>query len=137
MADDAPFDHGPSHDGLGPLNDPAWVPQKAIEALTMYQQYNEGTEKPETPVEFSQRLVHEWLPAVTMGMIHIALHSVDERIRMAAQKYLMDRSMGTPHTADLPEAGNAAFKELLEDVLVDGQVVSITSAPEKPGPDNN
>lgn len=126
-SDPHPEDPRPS-DGLGPLNDPQWVPQNAIQALTMYEQYNTGVSEPETPVEFSNRLVQEWLPAVTMGMIHIALHSVDERIRMSAQKYLMDRSMGTPPAAELPSGSNSAFKELLDGVLVEGQVTSITSA---------
>ena len=72
------------------MDDDEWVPAEALKSL----QTERIVHSDETELQLSRRLMRENLPLITAGMIHTALHSQSERLRLDAQKYVMDRVLG-------------------------------------------
>src|SRR3954471_1660372 len=70
--------------------DKAWVPDDALAALV-----SEAEIHPEeSPEQTARRLLLENVGPVTLGIIHTALHGTNERTRLDAQKYVMERVLG-------------------------------------------
>lgn len=63
-----------------------WVPDQALRDLQM----EKALHSDESNATLTKRLINENLPMAAMSVIHMALHSSDERIRLAAAKFLID-----------------------------------------------
>ncbi len=116
---------------IAPLNNPEWVPSAALDALSAEQSLNMDNPDAETPAEYAHRMLDEWAPAVALSMIHLALYSLDERLRLTAGRYLLDRSLGSPRTApELVDPTNSAFRQILDGVVVVQQETTQSNGPQ-------
>lgn len=67
-----------------------WVPEAALESLVA-----EKTVHPEEDHEATaRRLFRENVGQVTLGILHTAVHGSNERVRLDAQKYVVERVLG-------------------------------------------
>jgi len=73
-----------------PANEAAWVPDAALEALKLEAEFHPT----ETPTELTTRLFEENAPQAAMSIVHAALHSMNERVRFDASKYVVERLLG-------------------------------------------
>jgi hypothetical protein len=82
---------------MNPPNDyDDWDPDEAIKSLaTETSLLDEGD-----PSLTARRLLQQNLAAATSSVIHIALHSPNERLRLDASKTIMDRCLGTVANSD-------------------------------------
>jgi hypothetical protein len=89
----------PNGDSLGENGDTNqysqadWLPEKAVESLKMERVLHNGEE---TDAQLSRRLMQEASPLIATGIIHTALHGATDRVRLDAQKYVLDRVLGKP-----------------------------------------
>lgn len=67
-----------------------WVPEAAVEALNMERTLHED----ETNEQMSRRLLREAAPIITQGIINTAIRGSTDRVRLDAQKYVLDRVLG-------------------------------------------
>lgn len=76
-------------DSLGDLPD-TWQPSD-IEGILI----TERTINPqESNEEMARRLINEGVTTAVLGVLHIARHSQNERVRLDAQKYIVERALG-------------------------------------------
>lgn len=66
-----------------------WVPDDAVAALAM-----ERTFHNETPAVMARRLFQENAANAAAAICHIAVHGTNERIRLDAAKYVVERVLG-------------------------------------------
>jgi hypothetical protein len=93
----------------------AWVPRKAIEELTV----RRALADVEDPVRIANQLLKETLPIAVMGMTHMAIHEPNPALRFQAQKYVIDRSMGTTNNpTGRPTDDRPAWEKIFESVAV-------------------
>lgn len=93
-----------------------WDPDKAMEALA-----EEAHILELTPVDQANRLLEEALPLAVAGLVHLSQFGETEKMRFDAQKYLIDRNLGTPSK----EGDRAAGEEDPLDRLVGDCVMYI------------
>lgn len=72
----------------------SWIPEDALAEIA--EERSRPAVDGETHQQYARRLMEESLPQVTKGLIFTAVHSVNDRIRLDAQKYLVDRILGKP-----------------------------------------
>jgi hypothetical protein len=93
-----------------PLTD--WDPEEAMQALQMEQAVNAH----EDEVELTTRIFKENLPIAAQSVVHMAVHSTSERIRLDAARYVVERNLGK-----VTEIGAAedpkSWEKLLADVI--------------------
>lgn len=104
-----------SNDSFGDDNDPtrddrSYVTDDMLAALNT----ERSVHPEESEEELSRRLMRENLPAVTMGMVHTALHSTNERVRLDASKYITERVLGK--VGEDAFAGTAPVEDLISEV---------------------
>jgi len=75
---------------------PEWDPEEAMKALASETKLLDDGDTTQT----SRRLLQHNLAAATQSVIHIALHSPNERLRLDAAKTIMDRCLGTVAASD-------------------------------------
>lgn len=69
----------------------AWDPTEAIQRLADEKNLiGDGD-----PIPVAQRIIRDVAPEAALSMAHLAIHSVDERIRLQASKYILDTTMNT------------------------------------------
>lgn len=71
-------------------DDDSWDPDAAAASLSMESTVHAG----ETPEDLAERLLREGLPSAVMSVTHLAVHSTNERTRLAAAQYVIDRNLG-------------------------------------------
>lgn len=89
-----------------------WVPDQAIEELTLRRALADF----EDPVKMASKLFQEALPLSVMGVTHLAIHSPNEAIRFNAQKYVIDRSMGTTSAPTARMEEKPAWEKIFEQI---------------------
>lgn len=89
-----------------------WVPDEAIEELTL----RRALADVEDPVKLAGKLFQEALPLSVMGVTHLAVHSQNEMIRFNAQKYVIDRSMGTTAAPARPMEERPAWERIFDQI---------------------
>lgn len=68
----------------------SWVPDDALNALV-----TERTIHPDEDNETTaRRLLRENVGAAVLGIVHTAVHGSNERVRLDAQKYVVERVLG-------------------------------------------
>lgn len=70
-------------------DDRSWVDTSALEAIAL-----ERNLRTETDEELSRRLLRESSPRAALSLIYLMDKSMNEKIRMDAAKYILDRSLG-------------------------------------------
>jgi hypothetical protein len=70
-------------------DDPEWLPDEAVEALN-----TERTLTQETAPEMTRRLFRDNAPGAATSIVHVALYGSNERLRLDASKYVVDRVLG-------------------------------------------
>lgn len=88
-----------------------WKQAEAQQVIELEQSVNPH----ETEEELAKRLLKEALPRAAMSIAHLSAHSNNERIRLDAAKYIVERNMGK-----LGEYGNTEgdpWSEFLGDVV--------------------
>lgn len=91
-----------------------WVPDVAIEQLTL----KRALQDVEDPIKLANDMIKEALPLVTMGMVHTAVHEPNAVTRYNAQKYLMDRSLGSVTSPVKPESEAPAWQKIFDTIAV-------------------
>jgi hypothetical protein len=91
-----------------PADDPDWLPASAIEALNQERTIITG----ETQEQTARRLMRENAPGATLAIVHIALYGANERLRLDAGKYILDRVLGRPGD-DLGEGADSPLETAL------------------------
>lgn len=93
-----------------------WMPDEAVRNLTM----ERALHGHETHSQLAKRLLDENLPMAVMSIVHMALQSPDERIRLASSRLVLESTIGTQtkgQTSDLPD-GKEPWTFVYDNVLV-------------------
>jgi hypothetical protein len=72
------------------VEDSEWLPKSAIEGLALEEQTHPG----ESEESRARRLFRENSPAAALSITHMAMHGSNERIRLDASKYVIERVLG-------------------------------------------
>lgn len=72
-----------------PADDPDWLPDDAVAALNQERVFTQ-----ETPAEMARRIFKESAPNAAASIVHVALYGSNERLRLDASKYVVDRVLG-------------------------------------------
>jgi len=89
-----------------------WVPSVAIEELTL----KRALQDVEDPVKLAAELFREALPLAVMGVTHIAIHEPNPLIRFNAQKYVIDRNMGSVQSPTKPDSEVPAWQKIFDTI---------------------
>lgn len=100
-------------DGLPPIDHEAWVPSHALESLRMERTVNPT----ETNEQLTQRIFKENLPTAAASIVHLAVHSSNEKIRLSAAQYVVERNLGKPDTASQLRASADAEAAMWESMI--------------------
>jgi hypothetical protein len=93
-----------------------WIPDEAVRNLTM----ERALHGHESHVQLAKRLLDENLPLAVMSIAHMAAQSTDERIRLAASRFIYEASVGMPSKgfgSDVPE-GKEPWANVYDSVLI-------------------
>lgn len=104
------------------IDDRSWIADKAIEALNMERTFDD---KPKSDIEFTRDQFRKSAPHAAASIIHLALHSTNERIRLQSAQYVVERVLGRPGEEN--PHGRTPLEALMEGVL------SITEEPVRAG----
>lgn len=67
----------------------AWDPTEALQRLVQEKELiGDGD-----PVPFASRIIRDSAPEAALSITHLAIHSLDERIRFQAARYILDSTM--------------------------------------------
>ena len=93
-----------------------WDPDRALEDLTQEIKID-GDDN----ARIAKRLMHENLPIAAMAICHVAQYADNDRLRLDAAKYIVERNLG--RTADVipPDSEDPLEK------LLDGVIIEVTS----------
>ena len=72
----------------------SWIPEDALAEIAA--ERTKPEHDGETHQQYARRVMEESLPQVVKGLVFTAVHSTNDRIRLDAQKYLVDRVLGKP-----------------------------------------
>jgi hypothetical protein len=72
------------------MSEKPWIPDDALTGLVS----ERSLHPEEDEVALAQRLFRENTPAAAASIIHSAIHSPSERVRLDASKYVLERTMG-------------------------------------------
>lgn len=100
-----------------------WLPEAAVQALEMEKQVHEN----ETPEQTARRLMRESSPQIAMGVLHTAMHGSTDRIRLDAQKYVLDRVLGKAGE-DAYESNKSPLELLVETLTREAEEFANASA---------
>lgn len=92
----------------------AWLPSKAVEELTV----RRALTPHEDPIKLANQLLRESLPIAVMGMKHLAMYETNSVVRYNAQKYIIERVMGSNNTKSLPIQDKPAWEKIFDSVAV-------------------
>lgn len=80
---------GSPEDDFGDLPD-TWKPESVKGFILAERTLNPE----ETSEELARRLINENVTTAVLGIVHIATHGSNERVRLDAQKYITERALG-------------------------------------------
>jgi hypothetical protein len=89
-----------------------WDPQRALDCLSSERAINPD----ETDEEMAKRLFRENLGMAVMSICHTAQHSANEKVRLDAAKYVVERNLGRLQDAQ-PNAVVDPFEKLMQDLM--------------------
>ena len=88
-----------------------WDPKEALRSLT--------TEKmmDEEPEDTARRLFKENLPLAATSIVHLAVHCGNEKTRLTAAQYIIDRGFGRPTNTGDSAAATDIYRDFLADCV--------------------
>ena len=67
----------------------AWDPTEALQRLVQEKEViGDGD-----PVPLAERIIRDSAPEAALSMVHLAIHSVDERMRFQASRYVLEHTL--------------------------------------------
>jgi hypothetical protein len=93
------------------IDDRSWIPDHAIEALNQERHMQE----PKSDIEFTREQFRQSAPHAAAAIVHLALHSQNERIRLQSAQYVVERVLGRPGEEN--PHGRTPLEALMEGVL--------------------
>jgi len=93
------------------VDDRSWIPDQAIEGLKMERQL--GDKK--SDIEFTRELFRQNAPAAASAIVHLAIHSQNERIRLQSAQYVVERVLGRPGEEN--PHGRTPLEALMEGII--------------------
>lgn len=103
--------------------DKDWVPDEALAALTSERSLSPD----ETEEQLTRRLFRENAANAALGIIHIAVHGTNERTRLDASKYVVERVLGKVGD-DAYDAEKSPLEALMEGVLQQAEAFTTAAA---------
>jgi len=92
-----------------------WDPEHALAGLTAERALDDGDD-----LAASERIFAENAVPAALSLVHLAVHSSNERIRLEASKYVVDRNLGRIGDTDpLKALGNDPLVKFLRGVTVE------------------
>jgi len=88
-----------------------WVDDEELSALTMERAVNPD----ESSEDQARRLLKENVASAVLGVVHTSMHGSSDRIRLDAQKYIIDRVLGKIGE-DINGGGNDPLERFLQGV---------------------
>jgi hypothetical protein len=67
-----------------------WTPESAAESLAMERTFHPS----ETPEQMAERIFRENLIGAASAIVHTAIHATNDRTRLDAAKYVVERNLG-------------------------------------------
>lgn len=116
-------------DKLRPEQERDWVPEEAIAALRMERTVMDPLGSYE---DQARQLFRENAPNAAASIVHLAVHSINERTRLSAAQYVVDRILGKVGDDTFGAEKNPA-QALLEGLVRDAEQHANTS----PGPNTS
>jgi len=92
-----------------------WNADTALDFLVMERAVNPS----ESTEEMARRLFHENLPTAVASIVHTAIHSPNEKTRLDASKYVVERVLGKIGM-EQPDDGKSPWESLLANVVTSG-----------------
>jgi hypothetical protein len=96
---------------MSDINEPdgqEWLPDQQLEALTAERTVLSEEDEEAT----ARRIFRQSAPLIAQGIVHTAIHSPNERVRLDAQKYVTERVLG--------RVGDDAYAENPVETLLKG-----------------
>ncbi len=90
-----------------------WDPAKAVEALAEERQVLD-----ETPKVQSKRIIEEGAPTAAHALVYLAAHSENEKTRLDAAKYILERTHGRVKEQETDE-NDDPFERFLAGVITE------------------
>jgi hypothetical protein len=94
------------------VDDRSWIPDSALEGLKMEKQVL-GDKI--SDIEFTRKLFRESAPLAAAAIVHLAVHSQNERIRFTSAQYVVERVLGKPGEEN--PHGRTPLEALMEGVI--------------------
>ena len=91
----------------------SWIPEDALAEIAA--ERTKPEHDGETHQQYARRVMEESLPQVVKGLVFTAVHSTNDRIRLDAQKYLVDRVLGKPGE-DASKKGLSSLETLFKNM---------------------
>ena len=91
----------------------SWIPEDALAEIAA--ERTKPEHDGETHQQYARRMMEESLPQVVKGLVFTAVHSTNDRIRLDAQKYLVDRVLGKPGE-DASKKGLSSLETLFKNM---------------------
>lgn len=73
---------------------PSWLPQKALDRMQMDLIVNADL----TRAQLSEKIIEDAAPIASYTVVDMAANAEDERVRLRAAEYILDRTNGKPRT---------------------------------------
>ncbi len=105
------------------MDDRSWIPEEAVRNLSMERSLNPS----ETEEELTRRLFRESAPQAAMSIIFLAIHGTNERVRLDADKYVVERVLGKVGD-DAYQGDKSPLESLLNDVIAQAEEYANTAS---------
>lgn len=93
------------------VDDRSWIPDAAIEGLKMERDLH--PEK--SNIEFTRELFRQNAPAAAASIVHLAIHSPNEKVRSDNARYVIERVLGRPGEEN--PHGRTPLEALMEGII--------------------
>ena len=125
--EDERFKKDPTEPLVGRIEgEDSWVADEALASLVSERQVHPE----ETEEQLTRRLFRENSANAALGIIHIAVHGANERTRLDASKYVIERVLGKVGD-DAFQAEKSPLESLMEGVLQQAEAFTTAAAIER------
>lgn len=98
-----------------------WVPEQAVKNISFEREMHPD----ESYSGLARRLLEENLPAAVMSIIHLAMNSPEEAIRLRAASYMTDQMLGSAKSSPGETTGSREPWEHVYDAVLADAVTDI------------
>jgi hypothetical protein len=121
MGNFEPFTDGGTHASERRGEMESWDAKAALASLADQRAALNNAGAPVNETLLAQTLIKRNLPLAVQSIVHLAMYSDNERIRLSASQYLIDHGLGKPGSDGLDNGQGAGspIEKLLDQILVD------------------